>query len=460
LIDHAGDSLRQTIVAQDAGWCWFQNPRAVVIGTKVWAGYVCSGYEDESKRGQVRLVEYETRSQRSREHIIFDPRSKEEADAWCDDHNAPCLVILPDGSLLAAFTQHHKGNQVLFTQVSFNNEDPVLESWTVELPGQSRVTYSNLIYLAKERRLYNFFRGFGDSFKPSVMYSDDLGRTWIYSGILVAVDGEEKRQRPYLLAVSNGEDEIHFVFTDGHPRNKDNSLYHMVYKSGVGLTDSRGHRIASLESGIPSPGVTTRVFRGNVNQVAWPVELKLIDGSPTILFQVSNRAALRKTGTAEIDFALARLESGKWLTKYLGSAGSQLYRGEDDYSGLATMLAGNRSVISTNRDSRSGNLRENWTLIDPASGRPVIGASGDPSEQQISIHRPIVVEVNGSELILALKGLLKNYKSFHYQLVALEVGTAIAPACWKSLSSLRYQVRWRVRSFLFNVRKSKFVRRL
>jgi hypothetical protein len=460
LIDHAGDLFQQAIVAQDAGWCWFQNPRAVVIGTKVWAGYVCSGYEDASKRGQVRLVEYDTQSHRSREHILLDPSYKEEADAWCDDHNAPSLTILPDGSLLAAFTQHHKGNQVFFSHLRFNDEDPVLESWTVDLPGQSRVTYSNLIYLAKERRLYNFFRGFGDSFKPSVMYSDDFGRTWIHSGTLVAVDREEKRQRPYLLAVSNGEDEIHLVFTDGHPRNQDNSLYHMVYKSGVGLTDSLGHRIASLETGIPSPGVATRVFRGNVNQVAWPVELKLIDGIPRILFQVSNRAALRKAGTAEIDFALARFEAGRWLTKYLGSGGSQLYRGEDDYSGLATMLTGNRSVISTNRDSRSGNLRENWTLIDPASGRSVLGSSGDPSEQQISIHRPIAVEVNGSELILALRGSMKNFKSFQYQLVATEASAAIEPSFWKSLSSLRYQGRWWVRSLLFNLRKSRFVRRL
>jgi hypothetical protein len=348
---------------------------------------------------------------------------------------------------------------VFFSHLRFNDEDPVLESWTVDLPGQSRVTYSNLIYLAKERRLYNFFRGFGDSFKPSVMYSDDLGKSWIHSGILVAVDREEMRQRPYLLAVSNGEDEIHLVFTDGHPRNQDNSLYHMVYKSGVGLTDSLGHRIASLETGIPSPGVATRVFRGNVNQVAWPVELKLIDGIPRILFQVSNRAALRKAGTAEIDFALARLESGKWLTRYLGSAGSQLYRGEDDYSGLATMLAGNRSVVSTNRDSRSGNLRENWTLIDPASGRSVLGSSGDPSEQQISIHRPIAVEVNGSELLLALEGSMKSYKSFQYKLVAIDVSSEVAPVWWADISSLRYRARRRVRGLLFYLRKSNSARR-
>lgn len=399
------------------------------------------------------MVEYDTQSHRSREHILLDPSSKEEAEAWCDDHNAPSLAILPDGSLLAAFTQHHKGNQVFFTHLRFNDEDPVLESWTFELPGPSRVTYSNLIYLAKERRLYNFFRGFGDSFKPSAMYSDDLGKTWIHSGILVAVDREEMRQRPYLPAVSNGEDEIHFVFTDGHPRNQDNSLYHMVYKSGIGLTDSLGHRIAGLETGIPSPGVTTRVFRGNVNQVAWPVELKLIDGSPRILFQVSNRSALRKTATADIDFALARLEEGKWLTKYLGSGGSQLYSGEDDYSGLATMLAGNRSVISTNRDSRTGRLNEFWNFIDSATGEIVFRASVKASDNQTSLHRPVAVEVFGAEYILALTGSMTNFKSFQYQLVALEVSAARNPAWRLSLTSLRYQVRWRARSLLFHLRK-------
>ena len=84
---------------------------------------------------------------------------------------------------------------------------------------------------------------------------------------------------------------------------------------------------------------------------------------------------------------------------------------------------------------------------------------GGGSEQQESIHRPISVEVNGSELILVLRGSMTDFKLFQYKLTVSEISAAIKSAWWSSLVSWRFEARRRVRSLILNYRKSSFARK-
>ena len=51
--------------------------------------------------------------------------------------------------------------------------------------------------------------------------------------------------RPYLRFATNGRDAIHFITTEDHPRNYDNSIYHGSIKGGTiyGQTDEYGYKV-------------------------------------------------------------------------------------------------------------------------------------------------------------------------------------------------------------------------
>ena len=64
-----------------------------------------------------------------------------------------------------------------------------------------------------------------------IVFDDDGGRTWISGNVFIDVPSRF-RHRPYVKYTSNGADTVHMFYTDGHPRNFDNSTYHIFYKGG------------------------------------------------------------------------------------------------------------------------------------------------------------------------------------------------------------------------------------
>ena len=98
------------------------------------------------------------------------------------------------------------------------------------------------------------------------MVSDDLGGSWKVVGRLID-DGNGNRVRPYVKYASNGRSTIHFIFTEGHPRNENNSVYHACYRAG-GLYRSDGELIHELTEGPIRSSQATRIFEGDANNVA------------------------------------------------------------------------------------------------------------------------------------------------------------------------------------------------
>ena len=73
-------------------------------------------------------------------------------------------------------------------------------------------------------------------------HSDDHGATWTYGGRLFkGKDG----YGPYVKYAYDGDGTIHFVATEDHPRNFDNSLYHGIVRDGQ-ICDSAGSVLALL----------------------------------------------------------------------------------------------------------------------------------------------------------------------------------------------------------------------
>jgi len=232
-----------------------------------------------------------------------------------DDHDTAAFVARDDGRLVAVWAGHGFDNRIL-SRVSSRPGDA--SAWSdervfVPSPGSS-VTYSNLFRLASERgRIYDFFRGLDNRFKPSVAWSDDGGETWTKGGVVIEVPAQF-RHRPYVKYASNGHDTVHLVYTEGHPRDFDNSLYHVYYRAGA-LHRSDGTAIRPLAEGLRDPVEGTRIFEGDARNVAWVADVELdAQAFPFAAYSVQKDSAglPPRQGGADHRYRLARFTGRGW----------------------------------------------------------------------------------------------------------------------------------------------------
>ena len=212
--------------SEDGAWCWFSDPRAVHLNGKIYSGWVSSD-------GSIIVASYNEKTGKTREVNISAQYNK-------DDHANPSLLILPDNRIMVFFAAHSikaKSDEkaAITYAISKNPED--ISTWedqfkiTQNAKGPKKFCYTNPIMLSEENnRIYLFWRG--ADFKPTFCYTDDLGSTWSDAFTLIK-SSLNNGKRPYVKVSSNGRDEIHIAFTDGHPRNEPlNSIYYLKYKAG------------------------------------------------------------------------------------------------------------------------------------------------------------------------------------------------------------------------------------
>lgn len=237
LINTPNGLSEEFVISSSGAYCWFQDPRAVYLEGKYKRTYL--GWVTSEGKLQVGYIDHDTK-----ETKVYTLK-----EFWdIDDHNAPSFLVLPNKTLMVFYTQHNKDN--LYARKALAPED--ISSWGDEIivAKMSRVTYSHPVYLSKEGKFYVFWRG--ESWKPTYSTSQD-GINWSEPKILFQDTGKESKDiRPYLKVVSNGIDEIHFAFTDGHPRNeKFNSIYYARYKNGKFYT-AEGKEIGDIDT-LPIP---------------------------------------------------------------------------------------------------------------------------------------------------------------------------------------------------------------
>ena len=97
------------------------------------------------------------------------------------------------------------------------------------------------------------------SHDPNYMFSEDNGKTWKYGGrLLYGRDGYS----PYLKYAYDGKGTIHFVTTEDHPRNFDNSLYHGYLRDGTIFTWGGMLTLAAIT-------IATKTKAGSVKSRDW-----------------------------------------------------------------------------------------------------------------------------------------------------------------------------------------------
>ncbi|CAF1121299.1 unnamed protein product [Adineta steineri] len=349
------DNTSKTIIlSDDGGWCWFESPGTLQHGSLILIGSVASGGNNENRRGNIELHIHDCSTQIT-EHVILHEQFE------LDDHDGPALLMRPDNRLLVLYAKHNTESHN-YLRISLDDTTSFREFTPVQVYSPSlttELTYANLFLLPDEsNRIYNFFRGLDGSFKPSYLYSDDLGTTWHNGNIYINVPSTQKH-RPYVRFISNERDTIHMVYTEGHPRDYDNSLYHIYYRAGQ-LYRSDGIKLCSLQVGLDSPDQGTQIYQGDAQHVAWIVDLVLDHNDyPVSIYSVQYNSEGLPVGQGgdDLRYRYARWDGSTWHNYPLAYAGCRLYAGEDDYSGLAAIEPDDPSIvyISTNSDPVTGN---------------------------------------------------------------------------------------------------------
>jgi len=406
------DSPSVRLFHDDGGWCWFEDERAIAVNGKLLFGVVASG-----RKGNIEAVSYDSQTGQSKVFVLHKPDTAEDQRRWMDDHNSPAFLLRPDGRVLALYAKHGVDEKIYY-RIS-QPKDPA--QWGEErifVPSPtSKVTYSNPHYLSSEKRIYNFFRGLHNSFKPSYAYSDDLGETWKAGNVFINVP-TQIRHRPYVKYASNGRDTVHIAYTDGHPRDYDNSIYHIYYRNGT-LHRSDGTPIRSLKEGLRAPEDGTLVYKGGPKNVAWISDVHLDrKGNPVLVFSEQ-----RDPSGIDHRYHYARWEKGRWSEHEIGYAGSRLYPGEDDYTGNIALDPQDvtRVYISTNAHPVNGRTTPHYeiyrgTTKDGGAKWTWTAITKDSTQDNIRPICPISKEVPA---VLWLRGKMIAYTNYRFEVVGL-----------------------------------------
>jgi hypothetical protein len=173
---------------------------------------------------------------------------------------------------------------------------------------------------------------------------------------------------PYFKYAPNSTDSLFFVGTEDHPRKFDNSVYAGFVRGGK-IHYSDGRVYSPLSTSTEKSGDIwdlTCVYRGDADHVAWVIDLHLDrDGRPVCVFstQRDGRGLPVHQGGFDHRYHYARWDGQKWIEREIAYAGTRLYPGEDDYTGLAAIDPQDVSsvYISTN--------------AHPVTGQPLISTS-------------------------------------------------------------------------------------
>ncbi|MEZ5401834.1 MAG: BNR-4 repeat-containing protein [Bryobacteraceae bacterium] len=439
------------VLLRNGGWCWYQDERAIVAGNKLIFGSVAGSTRDGLDRGDIVAGWVDLDSGET-------GAAKLAAKFQSDDHDAPAFLELPGGRVLASFMTHGGGatqadTRAMHWRISTRPGDPAEWGPVRKADTGGTISYANLFRLSSENgKIYNFHRRRSDDSpgnNPNYMVSTDGGESFRYGGRLLYWPTPEKSDpkytgidgaRPYLKYASNNEDTIHFVATEDHPRAYDNSIYH-GYIFGGRVYRSDGAEVGPLGEGGKTgirPTDLTRVFEGAADRVAWTMDLHLdARGNPYTVFSVQTDGAAERSerGATSVGqdhrYWYARWDGSRWAAHEIAFAGTRLYPGEDDYTGLGALHPHDPDTvfISTNAEPESGR-----PLVSKADGkrhREVFrGVTSDGGrtwawtpvtrDSAFDNIRPLVpIWKPGRTALLWLRGEFRTYTDFSLDVVGL-----------------------------------------
>ncbi len=338
-------------LAMNGAWTWFNDPRALFHNGALYFGCV--------------------RSDGASTLNVLDMRNGTTRSLWTstwsqyDDHDNAGLLSLQDGRLLAIYARH--GSTTTFSyRLSLTADPTTPAAWGAEQtlpPTGTGLTYSNPYQLAAEAgKVYDFCRDL--NFNPTVLTSTDAGTTWSTPQLFIKTGTGSTR--PYVKYCSDYSSRIDFLYTDGHPRDLNNSLYHTYYANGA-LYQTDGTFLKSFGA-LPllhdSGERGTVIYQYSAADTsdpndhiptgrAWCWEIAYqTNGSPACVFSVQRDSVMGSSWADDrIYYYYARWTGTNWQKRFIAQAGRPLYTSEDDYAGGIALDPEDPSVVYVSTDA-------------------------------------------------------------------------------------------------------------
>lgn len=421
----------------DGAWTWFNDPRALFHNGKLYVGYVRAG------DGKTALS-------------VFDPATGQATNLWSsgftelDDHNNPGLLAKSDGRLLAVYARHNTGKYYSYRASATTNPTTGV-GWDAEssIPNSGAgMTYANLFQLSGEDgKIYNFCRNL--NFNPTIYTSIDGGTNWSRPQLFIKT-GSRGNIRPYVKYSTDSKGRIDFLYTDGHPHDLANSLYHLFYTNnafyrtdGSFVTNyadlpiqhdagQRGSVIYQF-SNADTTNFTDHIPTGR----AWCWEIaSQSNGAPVCVFSVQRDFSSlggRDWKDDRIYYYYARWTGTNWQKRFIAQAGRPLYAAEEDYAGGICIdpVEPNTVYISSNAQDpfnltsitnislRANNRYELWRGVT-TNGGSAFSWSQVTGNSTADNLRPYIPRRNGGEpCVIWFRGNYTAYTSYACSVVGL-----------------------------------------
>ena len=394
-----------TRFARDGGWCWYQDPRAVIRDGKLVFGTV-TGRGDRS--GDVRASVFDLATGADRGTFVLHPKFES------DDHCTPAFYVRPDGRILAVYASHT--SPAHYYRLSAP-DDPT--RWEPEraFAHPHGVTYMNLYHLAADDALYNFYRDTDGTYCPAFLVSGDHGTTWQPGGKLI-FHGLADRHRPYPRYWSDGQS-VHVAFTEANPHEYPAgcSIYYARFQAGR-FSRADGTRIKDVgDDGPLLPREAETVFSGGPTRNAWTSSIVTDDGGRVYVAYSVNHSA------ADHRFRYAVWDDKAWTDHEVAFAGPGFYPGAFDYTGLITVdpTDPRRVYLSTNVDPEHGTcsasgVHEMYEAATMDLGRTWTFTPLTENSTEANI-RPICVADDRHVAVLWMRGRYRTFTDFDTDVV-------------------------------------------
>lgn len=363
-------------------WSYFGDPRAISHDGHTFTGWI-------STAGHLWVARL-TKGGKLRKHLLFRGLGR-------DDHNNPSLVFRKDGTI-AVFFSPHSGHDLpppgipSVMRYRISQHPFSIDGWgplhTVpNVPGPLGFTYPNP--MQQRDKLWLFWRGGG--WYPTFSYTEN-GRDWVPARELVR---STQGQRPYAKYVGDGKETIHGIYSNGHVRNYENSLFYFRYENND-LFAMNGRRIASLASVPVQMSDLDVIYRySSSGGRAWPHDIALTaDGRPRIVY------TRRRGGPFGKDtFWYAYHNGEKWINRKIVDAGA----GRQSFtSGGASLDHEDPRFVYLSRTIGDWNQVEQWFTPDNGRTWQTRQITGDTDHYSI---RPVTPRgLTGANRVLFSRG--------------------------------------------------------
>jgi hypothetical protein len=420
------------VVDANGGWCWFQGERAVFAGPgRLLVGSTASatGPDGGRRGGDVDATTFDVDRGRA------TATERLGGSYPSDDHNAPGLVRLPDGTVVASWAGHNADRLKHSARLG-----PRTGRWdrNQTLVRPQRTSYSNLVRVAAENhgrgRLYDFYRGERNA--HNALVSDDDGRTWRHVGPLVT---NTEPYAPYVRYAVGGR-RIHFIASTSNPQQSPGSSVRAGYLEDGAIHASDGTRLGRLTSGgvrwdrltpvqdgIPAP-------EGRDTDV-WTADLAVGPSGPVAVLTVKHPRPPAVAGRSFTqEYRYARWTGRSWRVSHLAWGGSELFADQPSYSGDAVVdpLDPGTVYLSSNVDPRTGAAlvsasdgRPHWEIYEAhtTDGGATWSIAAVTRSSRVDNLRPVVAAGFGREALLWMRGTYLSFRTYDTAIVA-----AVRPA--------------------------------